>query len=64
MSQNALTALAFVVVTLLGVVVVVGLAQRILDATGAAVALSTLLTGLVGGIALRDRTKPPGGDNS
>lgn len=60
MSQKALTALIFLVVSLLSIVVVVGLAQRILDATGVAVALSTLLTGLVGGVLLR-KPPPPGG---
>lgn len=55
MSQKALTALVFLVATLLAVVVVVGLAQRILDATGVAVALSSVLTGIVGGAILRSR---------
>lgn len=56
MSQKAITALVFLVATLLAVVVVVGLAQRILDATGVAVALSSVLTGIVGGTLLRSRT--------
>lgn len=64
MSQKAITALAFCIVGLLGLVVVVGLAQRILDATGIALALSTLLTGLIVGIVTRDKTKPPGGGAS
>lgn len=63
MSNKAVTALVFVIVGLLGIVVVVGLAQKILDATGVAVALSTLLSGIIVGGFMRDRTKPPeGGD--
>lgn len=61
MSNKAVTALVFVIVGLLGIVVVVGLAQRILDATGVAVALSTLLSGIVVGVIMRDRAKPPSG---
>lgn len=57
MSQKAITALVFIIVTLLSVVVVVGLAQRILDATGVAVALSSLLTGVVGGLIFKARAK-------
>lgn len=57
MSQKALTALVFLFAALLAVVVIVGLAQRILDATGVAVALSSALTGIVGGAILRSRTK-------
>jgi hypothetical protein len=66
MSQRALTALVFLLASLLTVVVVVGLAQRILDATGVAVALSSVLTGVVGGAILRartDTTRNQGGDD-
>lgn len=55
MSQKALTALVFIVVGLLAVVVLVGLAQKILDVTGVAVALSSVLTGIVGGALLRSK---------
>lgn len=55
MSQKAFTALVFLVVSLLAVVVLVGLAQKILDATGVAVALCSLLTGVVGGALLRSK---------
>ena len=56
MSQKALTALVFLVAGLLAVTVLVGLAQRILDVTGVAVALSSVLTGIVGGALLRSRS--------
>ena len=56
MSQKALTALAFLVAGLLATTILVGLAQRILDATGVAVALSSVLTGIVGGALLRSRS--------
>jgi hypothetical protein len=56
MSQKALTALVFLVAGLLATTVLVGLAQRILDATGVAVALSSVLTGIVGGALLRARS--------
>lgn len=63
MSQRALTALVFLVAGLLAVTVLVGLAQRILDVTGVAVALSSVLTGIVGGALLRSRMPPKdGGD--
>lgn len=55
MSQKAITALVFLVAALLAVVVLVGLAQRILDVTGVAVALSSVLTGIVTGALLRSR---------
>lgn len=55
MSQKALTALVFMVAGLLAVVILVGLAQRILDVTGVAVALSSVITGVVGGALLRSR---------
>lgn len=66
-SQKALTALVFLLASLLAVVVVVGLAQRILDATGVAVALSSVLTGVVGGAILRSKNQNNGnggGDSS
>lgn len=64
MSQRAITALVFLVAGLLAVTVLVGLAQRILDVTGVAVALSSVLTGIVGGALLRARSAPKddGGD--
>lgn len=55
MSQKALTALVFLITVFLGVVILVGLAQRELDTTGVAVALSSVITGLVGGAILRGR---------
>ena len=55
MTQRAITALIFLIAGLLAVVVIVGLAQRILDVTGIAVALSSVLTGIVGGAMLRAR---------
>lgn len=55
MSQKALTALVFLVAGLLAATVLVGLAQRILDVTGVAVALSSVLTGIVGGALLKSR---------
>ncbi len=58
MSARAMTALVFLLAGLLAIVVLVGLAQRILDATGVAVALSSVLTGIVGGSILRGRTQP------
>jgi uncharacterized membrane protein len=64
MSQKSVTALIFLIAGLLAVVVLVGLAQKILDATGVAVALSSVLTGIVGGVLLRGKTQPPqGGDD-
>lgn len=62
MSQKALTALVFLIAGLLAIVVVVGLAQRLLDPTGVAVALSSLITGVVGGTILRSRSGKGGGD--
>lgn len=61
MTQRAITALIFMVAGLLAIVVLVGLAQRILDVTGVAVALSSVLTGIVGGALLRARA--PKDDN-
>jgi len=60
MSTKAVTALVFIIAGLLSVVVLVGLAQRTLDSTGVAVALVSLLTGVVGGAILR--AKNSGGD--
>lgn len=62
MSQKAFTALIFLVVSLLAVVVLVGLAQRTLDTTGVAVALGSVLTGIVGGSLLRARAPKDGDD--
>ena len=59
-SQKALTALVFLIAVFLGIVILVGLAQRELDVTGVAVALSSVITGLVGGAILRGRAN--GGD--
>ncbi len=55
MSQRAVTALVFVIAGLLAVVVLVGLAQRLLEPTGVAVALISMMTGIVGGAILRSR---------
>lgn len=62
MTPKALTALIFMVAGLLAAVVVVGLAQKILDVTGVAVALSSVLTGIVGGSILRSRSDKDGDD--
>lgn len=56
MSQKALTALVFIIAVFLGIVIFVGLAQRELDVTGVAVALSSVITGLVGGAILKSRS--------
>lgn len=56
MTSRALTALVFFVAVLLGIVIVVGLAQKTLDPTGVAVALSTLITGIAGGLVLRGKS--------
>lgn len=61
MSSKAMTALVFFIAGLMAIVVVVGLAQRILDATGVVLALSTVLSGVVVGIGMKERTKPPSG---
>jgi uncharacterized membrane protein len=61
MSQKAVTVLIFLVAALLAVVVLVGLAQKILDVTGVAVALCSVLTGIVGGAFLRSKNNN-GGD--
>ena len=60
MSQKAMTALVFLIVSLLAIVVVIGLAQKTLDSTGVAVALCSALTGIVGGVLLRARTPKDG----
>lgn len=62
MSPRALTALVFLIAGLLAVVVLVGLAQQLLDVTGVAVALSSVLTGIVGGALLRNKTPKDDGD--
>lgn len=62
MSQKAITALVFVVVSLLAVVILVGLARRTLDATGVAVALSSVVTGIVVGAGMRAKSNH-GGEN-
>ena len=62
MSQKAVTALVFLIAGLLAVVIVVGLAQSLLEVTGVAVALCSVLTGIVGGAFLRSRSdKSDGG---
>lgn len=61
MSSKAVTALVFMIAGLIAIVVVVGLAQRILDATGVVLALSTVLSGIVVGVAMKDRGAPPSG---
>lgn len=61
MSQKALTALVFLIAGLLAVVILVGLAQRLLDVTGVAVALSSVITGVVGGALLKARSDKNGG---
>lgn len=63
MSQKALTGLAYLIAVLLGVVVIVGLAQRLLDPTGVAVALCSVLTGLGAGLIVKGRNGPPDGGN-
>lgn len=59
MSQRAATALVFILAALLAVVIIVGLVERSLGLTGVVEALSTLLTGVVGGMYLRGKTPPP-----
>lgn len=60
MTPRAMTALVFLIACLLSVVVLVGLFQRTLDTTGVAVALTSMLTGLVGGLVLRAKSKSDG----
>lgn len=62
MHEKAVTAIAFLVGSLLAIVVVIGLAQKTLDSTGVAVALCSVLTGIVGGALLRSRTPKDGGE--
>jgi uncharacterized membrane protein len=62
LSQRAATALVFLLAGLLAVVIIVGLVERSLGLTGVVEALSTLLTGVVGGMYLRGKTPPGGGD--
>jgi hypothetical protein len=62
-SQKAVTALVFLIAVFLGIVILVGLAQRELDVTGVAVALSGVISGIVAGGLLRGRSNPDkGGD--
>lgn len=62
MSQKALTALVFLLVAFLGIVILVGLARAELDTSGIAVALSSVITGLVGGAILRGKSGDKDGD--
>lgn len=62
MSQKALTALVFLLVSFLGIVIIVGLARAELDTSGIAVALSSVITGLVGGAILRGKSGDKDGD--
>ena len=57
MTPRWLIALVFFIAILLGTVILVGLAQKSLDTTGVAVALSSMVTGLVVGQALRAKSK-------
>lgn len=63
MSPKAVTALVFVIAGLLAIVVIVGLAQRLLDPTGVAVALCSMMTGIAGGAILRSRSDKSGGED-
>lgn len=56
---KTLTAVVFLIAGLLAVVIVVGLARDQLDPTGVAAILASALSGLVGGILLRERSKGP-----
>lgn len=62
MSQKAVTALVFFVAGLLAIVILVGLTQRLLEPTGVAVALISMMTGIVGGAILRSRSDKSGDD--
>lgn len=53
MSQKALTALAFLIGGLLAIVIIISLAQKTLDGTGVAVALTSALVGIVGGSVIK-----------
>ena len=63
MNSKVLTAViigvVFVIAGLLAIVIIVGLAQEKLDPTGIAVALTSTLSGIVIGIALREKGKSP-----
>lgn len=48
-----MTALVFLVVGLLAVVIFVGLAQKTLNTTGVAVSLTSIITGYFGHLALK-----------
>lgn len=61
MSQRALTGLVFLIAVFLGIVILVGLAQRELDVTGVAVALTGVISGLAGGAILKGRSGDRGG---
>ena len=61
MSQKAITALVFLIAILLVVVVVVGLFQGLLEITGVAITLCSVLTGIVGGSMYRNRSDKDGG---
>lgn len=63
MSEKAVTALVFLIAALLAVVVVVGLAQKLLEPTGVAVALCSMMTGIAGGAILRSRSADKDGDD-
>lgn len=63
MSPKAVTSLVFVIAGLLVVVVLVGLYQRLLDPTGVAVALCSMMTGIAGGAIWRSRSDKDGGDD-
>ena len=67
MHQKALTAVIFVLVGLLMLVVFVGLIQQTLDTTGLALALVPVIGGLIGGVIMRGpakgKDKDEGGDS-
>lgn len=62
MTPKAFTALVFFIAGLLAVVVIVGLILQTLDTTGVALALVSMLGGVVGGAILRSRNQNGGGD--
>lgn len=57
MSPKAVTALVFLIVGLLAVVIFVGLAQKTLNTTGVAVSLTSIITGYFGHLALKAAKK-------
>lgn len=57
MPEGAWTALAFLIATLLAIVVLIGIAQKSLDVPGTVVALSAVLTGIVSSVVLRERKR-------